>query len=104
VLDGGLSAAARPAVREFLEEVAAAIELAEREGGVEWLRERIAESSFDLDAAVGRMADLSEDDAEVAYEEMFEDDDVADLIMYVAFLGIAERADEVEAAREILTL
>lgn len=103
VLDGRVSAAARPAVREFLDEVAAAIELAEREGAVAWLRERIAESSFDLDAAVTRMAELSEDDAESAYEELFEDDEVADLVMYVAFLGVAERAHEVRRALDVLS-
>ncbi len=102
VADGTLSAAARPAVREFLDEVLAAVDLAQREGGAKFLREQIAASSFDLDAALAEMAELSDDDAEVAYETMFEDDDVADLIMYVAFLGIVEREDELRSARGLL--
>lgn len=102
VADGTLSAAARPAVREFLDEVLAAVDLAQREGGAKFLREQIAASSFDLDAAITGMAELSDDDAEVAYETMFEDDDIADLIMFVAFLGIVEREDELRSARAIL--
>lgn len=103
VLDGTLSAAARPVVAEFLAEVASAIEVAEGEGGAGWLRTQIADNSFDLDGAVAQMAELSDDDAESAYEEMFDDDDVADLIMYIAFLGVVERAAEVDAARALLS-
>lgn len=103
VADGTLSAVARPVVGEFLDEVLAAVELAQREGGAEFLREQIAANPFDLDAAVAEMAELGDDDAEVAYETMFEDDDVADLIMYVAFLGIVEREDELRAAQATLT-
>jgi hypothetical protein len=102
VADGTLSEAAQPCVQEFLDEVLAAVELAQEEGGPEWLREQIASSTFDVDAAIADMAQLSDADAEVAYEKLFENDDIADLIMYVAFLGIVEREDELRTAKELL--
>jgi hypothetical protein len=102
ISDGTLSVAARPAVGEFLDEVLAAADMAQSEGGAEWLRQQIAASSFDLSRAVAEMAQLSDDDAEVAYEMMFEDEDIADLIMYTAFLGIVERENEIRSAQALL--
>jgi hypothetical protein len=102
---GQLSPAARPLVREFLDEVLAAVELAQRVGGAEYLREQIAANPFDLDAAIHEMAQLSEDEAEAAYEAIFEEDALADLIMHTAFLGILERADAIsEAQAKLATL